>query len=118
MFQYYCCEILKKNCNIQDKNFFLHLDIPSLDVLSNHKVTSEHSPMYNNLTLILPTVLSILAICVATIAVIVYCKTRKSVVPLRNRECQPKQPNDVNYGYLQQRKNEEQYYAGPCNPGK
>lgn len=57
--------------------FVIYLtDNPSPDVLSKHKVTSEYSPLYNNLTLILPTILSITAIFAATIAVTVYCKTR------------------------------------------
>ncbi|XP_035704830.1 Down syndrome cell adhesion molecule-like protein Dscam2 isoform X2 [Folsomia candida] len=98
-------------------------DNPSLDVLSKHKVTSEYSPLYNNLTLILPTVLSIVAILASSIAIIIYCKTRGRQPPTLETNCVIKQPNDVNYGYLQQqRKNlsaEEQFYSGlPCpTPG-
>jgi hypothetical protein len=63
------------------KRFFclsgVFAETPSTDVLNKNMVTSEHSPLYSNLTLILPTVIASIAVLAAFIAVVAYYKTRK-----------------------------------------
>ncbi|CAL8083145.1 unnamed protein product [Orchesella dallaii] len=98
-----------------------HGEIPSEDVLSTHKVTSELIPLYKKLKFLVPISVIILAAVVAIAGALIYCQTKKR----RNceREIPPKHTSEVLYGQNHRKSipHEEQYYSGlpcpPCTPG-